>query len=364
MKKLKILVVISMTLSLSGCLLQEKDITQLVFPVTVMISKKNENYQIHMLRLSNSTSSKIELESGLQDTMYSTLSFEGKTISEASQKIGIVTNGNISAIKIRSIIFHKSLFENSDINYNQITSYIINNPLYRTNIYAYYTEDEPDKILNINSLNFSTNTHYYLTRPDHKHLNDIILPRKLLDTAKSYADNQRMFYLPSLKMSDENLKQEQDGELKPVNYFVIDGAYFLTKNDDFKFIEIEHLNGFKWRGNNDYFDIELGDEHKLVNLKIEDSSWKSTIKDGQIYVDIKVTSKINYNHSEYTPSQIEEMLKEYIKQDILNTYDYAHKDIDIYWFNDLSYRTNKKIESENTFNLNITTTIKNTIYEY
>jgi hypothetical protein len=173
-----------------------------------------------------------------------------------------------------------------------------------------------------------------------------------------------MFYLPSLKMSDTNLKQEQDGELKPVNYFIIDGGYFLTKNDGFKFIDMEHLNGFKWQGNNDYFDIELGDEHKLLNLKIEDTNWKTTIKDDKIYVDIKVISKINYNHTEYTPSEIEEMLIHYVKKDILDTYQRNYKDIDIYWFNDLSYRTNKKIESEETFNLNITTTLKNSIYEY
>lgn len=364
MKHFKILFLISMVVTFSGCVIQEKDITQLVFPVTIMISKENENYKIHMLRLSNSTSSKIELESGLQDTMYSTLSFEGRTISEASEKIGIVTNGNISAIKIRSIILHDSIFTNSNINYSQITSYIINNPLYRTNIYVYYTKDDPDKILNINSLNFSTNTHYYLTRPDNRHLTDIILPSKLLDTAKSYIDHKRMFYLPSLKMSDENLKQENEGELKKVNYFIIDGGYFLTKNNDFKFIEIEKLNGFKWRGDNDYFDVELGDEKNLLNVKVEECSWRSSIKNNQIYVDVKAISKINYNHTDLSPSQIEDLLKEYIKKDIMETYLNTYKDIDIYLFNDLSYRTNKKIESDSTFNLNITSIIKNTIYEY
>ena len=173
-----------------------------------------------------------------------------------------------------------------------------------------------------------------------------------------------MFYLPSLKMSEENLKQENDGELKPVNYFVIDGGYFLTKTGDFQFIDIEHLNGFKWLGKNDYFDIELGDAKTLLNVKIEECDWKSSIKNNQIYVDVKVVSKINYNHTELKPLEIEELLKEYIKNDILNTYYYAYETIDIYWFNDLSYRKNKKIETQKHFNLNITSIIKNTIYEY
>ena len=111
--------------------------------------------------------------------------------------------------------------------------------------------------------------------------------------------------------------QENEGELKPVNYFVIDGGCFLTKDDSFKFIPIEELNGFRWRGDNDYFDIELGDEHNLLNVKVEECDWKSYIKNGMVYVDVKVVSKINYNHTNHTPSEIEEILKEYIKKDML-----------------------------------------------
>lgn len=364
MKKVKIFLLISMVISFSGCIIQEKDITQMVFPVTIMLSKKDDMYQVHMLRLSNSVSSKIELESGLHDTMYSTVVYEGRTISEASEKVGVVTNGNISAIKIRSIILHDSLFTNSNINYRQITSYIINNPLYRTNIYVYYTNDDPDTILNVNSLNFSTDTHYYLTRPDEEHLNDIILPSKLLDTAKSYLDNKRMFYLPSLKMSTEHIKQENEGELKPVNTYIINGGYFLTKNDDFKFVDIKYLQGFKWKRENGYFDIELGDEKTLLNVKVEECSWKTKITNNKINVYIKAIAKINYNHTNFTPLEIETLLTEYIKKDILETYKENYQDIDIYHFNDISYRLNKKIESEETFNLNVDATIKNTIYEY
>lgn len=364
MRKIKILFLISLIIPFSGCFIKEKDITQMVFPVTLMISKKDDLYRIHLLRLSNSMSSKIELESGLHDTMYSTVVYEGKTISEASEKVGVVTNGHISGIKIRSLILHDSLFTDSYLDYYQITSYIINNPLYRTNIYVYYTKDDPDTILNVNSLNFSTNTHFYLTRPDRKHLNDIILPSKLLDTAKSYADNLRMFYLPSLSMSSEHIKQENEGELKPVNTYIINGGYFLTKDDHFKFINIDNLQGYKWRGKNNYFDIELGDEKNLLNLKIENSQWKVLIKENQIYLNVNVIAKINYNHTDATTAQIEEILKQRIEQDIYDTYNYNYENVDIYLFNDTAYRLNKKIESESTFNLNVTTQIKNTIYDY
>ena len=48
----------------------------------------------------------------------------------------------------------------------------------------------------------------------------------------------------------------------------------------------------------------------------------------------------------------------------MQTYIYNYKDIDIYHFNDLSYRLKKDIKTLDTFNLNVKTTIKNTIYEY
>lgn len=364
MKKMKILLVFSFILTFSGCFIKEKDITQLVFPIALMISKKDDNYKLHMLVLSNSMSSKIELESGLEDTLYHTIIFEGKTISEASAKMGVVTNGNISALKIRSLILHESLFTNSETTYKDLTSYIINNPLYRTNLYVYYTKDDPDTILNINSLNFSTNTHFYLTRPDQKRINDFLVPSKLLNTAKSYSDNKRMFYLPSLYMSKEHLKQESDGELKEVNTYVINGGYFLGMNDTFKFIEMDKLKGLRWMNTQEYFDIELGTINELINLKIEDIDWNTSINDGKIHVNINVLSKINYNHTSLSPSEIEEILKQQIYREVLDTYQQNYNYIDIYLFHDLSYRLNKKIESYDTFNLYIDSTIKNTIYEF
>ncbi len=364
MKKIKLLIILSFVFSFSGCIIHRKDITQMVFPLTVLLSKQNNKFQIYLLVLSNSISSIIEMESSQHDTLYTTIMFEGDTISEASERAAVVTDGNVSTIKIRSIILHDSLFTDSTMDYKDLTSYIINNPLFRTNIYVYYTKDEPKEILNINSLNFSTNTYFYLSRPDQKHLNDFLLPSQLLNTSKAYVDNKRMFYLPSLVMSKKHLMQENNGELKPVNIYQLDGGYFLTKNGNFKFIDMGTLKGLKWKNKRNYFDIELGNENFLLNIKVEDSKWKTTIRDNQIYVDLKVVSKLNYNHTTLTPTQIEEKLHDFIYKEITDTYYNTYKDIDIYHFEDLAYRLNKKIESYQTFNLNIDASIKNTIYEY
>lgn len=365
MKKIKILVIISFVLCFSGCIINKKNITQMVFPITILLSKLNDQYQIYLLVLSNSISSIVEMESSQHDTLYTTILFQGDTISEASEKVGVITDGNVSTIKVRSIILHDSLFTNGDVDYKDITAYIINNPLFRTNIYAYYTKDDPEEILNINSLNFSTNTYFYLSRPDQKHLNDFLLPSQLLNTAKAYEDNYRMFYFPSLYMSKDHLMQESDGELKEVNIYQLNGGYFLTREGNFKFIEMADIEGLKWKNNRSYFDIELGKtENDPLNVKVEYSKWKTSIIDGNVNVNIKVVSKINYNYTDLTPSEIENELKEYIYQEVMDTYIKNYKDIDIYLFSDLAYRTKKKIENNNTFNLNIETTIKNTIYEY
>lgn len=364
MKKIKLLIIMSFVFCSSGCIIHEKNITQMVFPMTILLSKINDKYQIYLLVLSNSISSIVEMESSQHDTLYTTILFQGDTIGEASEKAGVITDGNVSTIKVRSIILHDSLFTNSDISYDDISRYIINNPLFRTNIYVYYTKDDPKEILNINSLNFSTNTYFYLSRPDQKHLNDFLLPSQLLNTAKSYVDNFRMFYLPSIYMSKDHLMQESDGELKKVNIYQLDGGYFLTKNGEFKFIKMEDLEGLKWKNKRSYFDIELeGEKNKPLNVKVEYSDWETRINDGIVTVNLKVISKINYNHTSLHPDDIEEILKEYIYREITDTYYKNYKDVDIYLFNDLAYRTNKKIETD-SFNLNIESIIKNTIYEY
>ena len=91
MKKIKIIVVMSLVFCFSGCILHKKDITQMVFPMTVLLSKQNNKFQIYLLVLSNSISSIIEMESSQHDTLYTTIMFEGDTISEETITTGLVS---------------------------------------------------------------------------------------------------------------------------------------------------------------------------------------------------------------------------------------------------------------------------------
>ena len=362
MKKIKYLI-LSFSLILSGCFLTEKDITKMIFPVAMMIGGENNMYQVYLLSVSTTSNSKIELETSTDISKYSVSKFEANSISEAISKAGIATKGTTSAMKIETIILHDSLFSNYNLDYQSITAHIINNPLFRTNSYIYYSKYKADELLNISSIEVSDSYYYYIIRPEKENLKDYILPSRLIDTSKAYIDNKRMFYLPSLSIKTSDVKQEKDGELVDVNTYYVDGAYFLNKAGNFSYVDISKLNGFKWADKKEYFDIEIGSDIDPIYLKIETVKWDIEISDS-LNLNIKLKTKINYNHSSLTIKEIESKLKETIKKDIYETYTSLYKDIDIYLFNDLAYRLNKNIDNISSFNLNIDLMLKNTIYQY
>ena len=363
MKKIKYLI-ITFSLLLSGCYISEKDITKMLFPVTMLISNENNKYQVYLLSLSNSHNSKIEVETGTDKSKYSISKYEAESIDEAITESGIATDGTTSGMKIKTIIFHESLFNNSSLTYYSMASYIGNNPLFRTNTYVYYTKDKPLDILNINSLEVSDNYYYYIIRPEKDNLEDYILPSRLVDTAKAYVDNKRMFYIPSLSLKEDSVKIESDGELKSVNTFTVDGAYFFTRKGDFKYVDITKLSGFKWQDKKEYFDVEIGQDNKPLYLKIETVDWLTSIINNKVVLDIKMKIKTNYNHTYLSSEEIKEVISDKIKKDVYDTYTSLYKEIDIYLFNDLAYRLNKDIGIPSTFDINLNLSLKNTIYEY
>ena len=362
MKKIKYLI-LCFSLLLNGCFLAEKDITKMIFPIAMMISANDNNYQVYLLSVSNTANSKIELETSTDISKYSLSKYEAPSISEAISKAGIATKGTTSAMKIETIILHDSLFSKANISYEAITSHIINNPLFRTNSYIYYSSYNPDELLNISSIEVSDSYYYYIIRPEKENLKDYILPSRTIDTAKAYIDHKRMFYLPSLSIKSGDVKLENEGELKDVNTYFVDGAYFLNRNGSFSFVELEKLNGFKWADKKEYFDIEIGSENDPIYLKIETVKWEITIEE-TVNLNLKLKTKINYNHSDLSIIELENKLKEIIKKDVYKTYTSLYKDIDIYLFNDIAYRLNKNIGIPNSFNLNIDLIIKNSIYQY
>lgn len=363
MKKIKYLLLCFM-LVINGCFLKEKDITKMTFPIAMMISYENNLYQIYLLSVSHTSISKIELETSTDISKYSLSKFSASSINEAISKAGIATKGTTSAMKIETIILHDSLFSIENIKYDNITSHIINNPLFRTNSYVYYSNYDPDNLLNISGLDVSDSYYYYIVRPEKENLKDYILPSRLIDTTKSYIDHKRMFYLPSLSIKTDDVKAEKEGKLEGVNTFYVDGGYFLNRTGTFTYVSMDKLNGFKWADKKEYFDIEIGNDTDPIYLKIETVNWDTNIINNQVELNIKLKSKINYNHSNLSFKEIENKLKEIIKKDVYETYTFLYKDIDVYLFNDFAYRWNKKIGIVENFKINIDLTLKNSIYEY
>ena len=115
MKKFLIYLTLLTTLLTSGCFLEEKDLGQMLFPISLGITYEENQYKVYLQILDTSTLSIVETESSQRETSFVLIHAEDKDIGQALGKLGLKAQTYISAIKVKSIVLHKSILEESPI---------------------------------------------------------------------------------------------------------------------------------------------------------------------------------------------------------------------------------------------------------
>ena len=185
MKKLILLYLILLT----GC--TRIKIQDYLYPISIGIEYKDNEYTIYFQIVSYSKISKIENESSV-DSNYETVIMKGNgsTIYEALKKVNNLTKNAISTTHIRSFIISKSLIENN-INYLNIIKYFFDINYLRSNINIFSS----DSILEIFKASKIIDNTPYSNEINHPHNYLYLKPINYLNFLKNVYDN-RTSYLP------------------------------------------------------------------------------------------------------------------------------------------------------------------------
>ena len=263
----------------------------------------------------------------------------GKTLSEALEKTNLKEKGRISGVHIRSIIFHKSLFEDGNISYKSLSKYFIDSIEFRLNALVYITEENIDDLLSVenplttnafNNLSDKTKSQYY---------NKYKFPT-LMDTFIDYYEN-REFYLPEVYINEDAISTKDEDKVSSVGIYDINNFCYIKEN--IKCIDKEELKGLSFYQEIPSNDIEYGAENEVVCGLIKrvtvDVKYKQELS-MKVIVYLSISDNLKGDNKE----KIEEAFQEQIKSYIENTYNTCKLyNIDVYNIKD-GYRRYKRKE--------------------
>ena len=348
MKKLLLIVVCIFSFTSTSCFLKQKDLGQMLFPISLGISYENEQYNVYLQILDTSTLSIVETETSSKETSFVLIHASDKDISKALGNLGLKSLTYISAIKVKSIVLHKSILEDSPINYYDIANYFINTPLFRTRVQLFVTDIKLKDFYNVQYMLVGASVYSHTNEEQPQIIRGFTDPSFLLDSLKSKSENNRMYHFPIMNINEENIDSgDSDGKTKKVKSYKYDGICFSTYNENKKFqcLNKKEALGFRLYKEIDFINIELSDMNNPINIILENINWKNKINDGSFTIDLKLQASISMNNSDFSILEIKEQLRNKIFTTIRETLEISYeKDIDIYHLNDYAYRKNSTLK--------------------
>ena len=359
--------VFSLTLLSSGCFLKQKDLGQMLFPISLGVSYEDDKYSVYLQILDTSTLSIVETESSSRETSFVLIHAEDKDLSKALGNLGLKALTYISAIKIKSIVLHKSIFDDSPLDYHDLANYFINTPLFRTRVQLFVTETKLKDFYSVQYMLVGASVYSHANEEEPQIIRGYTKPAFLLDSLKSNSENKRMYHFPIMNLNEESIDSgDPSGKTSKVKAYKYDGICFTTYNEKKKYdcLSKEEALGYRLYSEVGYITEDLGDMNNPINILLENINWKNKIENNVFVIDLKLKASISLNISDYTILEIKEKLKEKINKIIFSTLSFAYeKNIDIYHLNDYAYRKNRNIKYNlENVNSNIQISITNTNY--
>lgn len=346
MKKLLMLLLLSSTLLTSGCLIKDKDLGQMFFPISLGITYEDNKYKVYLQVLNTSTISIVETEGSINESTFILIHEEDKDLNNIFTKLGLKTLTYISAIKLRSIIINKSVFDDSPDSYEEICQYFINNPIFRTKVKVYITEKNIEDFYSIKYNLVGTGLYTHASDKEPQLITGYTKPAYLIDSLKSYYENNRMYSFPIMDISEEIIEEgDKDGKLSPIKSYKYGGVCYTTQTkNNIACLSKEEALGYRWYNELSFLNVDLKIDNKPLNAIVDKTKWKMKINGKNFEINISNKAYINLNLTTLSLNEISKKLNEKIKTDVLNTLEIAYKNnIDVYHLNDYSYRKGENL---------------------
>lgn len=339
------------------------DISNELYPTSIGVDydNKNKEYTLYFQIINPAYLSKNENTATTSKQSTFSLKQSGKSFYDCYNTLNSITKKRISLRHMQSLILSDTILDNPHISINLLLL-LIKNPIIPTNLYLYSTKDKITNLYNNQNIIDESSFFSLLNNPQDSNISSIIYPLTLLSVTKNILDNNKMFYIPSIYLDDKIENSNNEGEVESNKVINIDGIYFSTINNDFKYIELDKLKGFNYVYNNKINSLEINDINDLYFIKIHSIKSNVQINNNENKLLLKfdgIDLICPYNHN---LENIDEIIIKYIKQQLSDLYLLGtNNNIDIFHIKDYQYRYKKSLNN-NELNIEIKTNYQSIEY--
>lgn len=344
-------------MALCGCSKNNVNVRRIAYPVSLYISKEDDLYQIAILIVNASSLSKIELESGSNDTVTNIYSATGKTFTEAMNSINIEAKKSISVQYIRSVVFNESfLSDEEDLMYS-ITA-LFKSPKYRPNIWVFST-NLPFKDLYSVIPNLDLSPYFSLINdPLENEQFALMEPLNLRDILVRYRTGNKMFSIPNIFIDKDSNYSDSDGDPKPLKTYNVSGHYFTSYSQDnpfLTFIKKEDLIGLTWFDNKETINYEI--KQNSLRFICELTKTRLSLKGEEVIFDLYASLRNNVTDEDL--DEINKLITETATAQINETFSLAKElKIDIFFLERFACDIKKMENYQIKVNLHLDSKIK------
>jgi len=365
-KKIFLIITLFSTFLTSGCFIKQKDLGQMFFPISLGITYEDNKYKMYLQILNTSTISIVETEGSINESTFILIHEEDEDINKLFTKLGLKTLTFISAIKLRSIIINKSVFDKGPIEPQNLFQYFINSPIFRTKVKIFITDKNIEDFYSIKYNLVGTGIYTHASDKEPQLIQGYTTPAYLLDFLKSYYESKRMYSFPIMDISEEIIEEgDKEGKLKNIKSYAYGGVCFTTySSTKLECLNKEEAKGNRWYNELSFINVDINENDSPLNIIVDKIKWTVKIKNNTFEINVKTESYININLTNLSVDQIKKKLNEEIEKEIKSTLITAYeKNIDIYHLNDTALRKNKNLKYNlDNVKINVESKIKNTTY--
>ncbi len=340
MKKL----ILCLFLIIPSACYDKKELLDLVFPISIGIEYKDDQYLVTIQFMNLSSQSLVGNESSFSEEQYEIATGDGFSIENCIYEIANALRSQISLTHVNSIIIGQGTLDKNIL--DNITNYLMYNAEIRPTTNIFYTNTDVKEIYTVTAHLNKTPYYSLVNAADFSSLNPLAASPNILNFVRYYHERDIISSMPVLSVSDEIISTVGK-EKKEKNYFDVESVLFVTGDEFYKELDIKELDGIAWTSSRtvDYFhSFVINDD--TIDIKVEKlhSKIEFNRENNQFIVSSKIHLTVLRSSKETNLEDLEQIITKHLDEDVIKTYRYAlSQGVDVYGLNGMStrfYQTN------------------------
>lgn len=315
MKKILLIV---MTLLLTGCSADMKDMYNLAFPTSLAIDYKDDEYKVTMQIINSNSLSKPELESSINKGEILITSETGISIRDALQKLENKLRMQIVLTTINTVFLTPNMTKKKA--FDAFLNYLFINPEIRLTTSIFINEGDIEDIYKVKH-NITSSPYFSLVAYTSKNnMNSLELPDKAVNIMKNYYNNKDVSIIPMMS-TDKGSNVISEGKAEDQPRYNIEKIAILDCQT-FKSFDMEDIKGLQYITDKDNKNVieKLKLEDTTINFLIEQTNKETSFKEGHFVIDVEAVVAIGASDLDLPEKRVVEEITRYIQESIYNTY--------------------------------------------